>query len=70
MGRKVIQPTDRVKFSENDDGTYDLYVNGRIWAYDVDDEDFGVTLRRFKVPLPAHVIVEDTTGYGPRVRIS
>lgn len=67
MGRKQIMPTSRVKFSENRDGTYDLYVNGRIWAYDVDAEDFKATLQRFGAPFPCAVPVEDLTGYAPKV---
>lgn len=70
MGRKQIEATDRVRFSDNGDGTFDLFVNGRIWAYDVEHDDFGRTLRRFKVPMPCYVLVEDTTGYQQRQRIS
>lgn len=67
MGRKQIMPTSRVKFSANPDGTYDLFVNGRIWAYDVDAEDFRKVLQRFGAPFPCTVPVEDLTGYAPKV---
>lgn len=69
MPRKKVKATDRVKFSENKDGTYDLFVNGRIWAYDVDAEDFKATLKRFGAPFPCSVQVEDLTGYAPRVHL-
>jgi len=70
MPRVPIQPTDRVKFSENRDGTYDFFVNGRIKEYDVDADEFRRILKKYHAPLPCWVLVEDTTGYTQRSRIS
>jgi hypothetical protein len=70
MARTPIKSSDRVKFSENSDGTYDLLINGRIKEYDVDADEFRRTLKKYRAPLPCFVMVEDATGYTQRQRIS
>lgn len=57
----------KVVFEANPDGTYDLWVNGRVKEYDVQADDFADTLRRRRV-RPTIYTVKDLSGYPQTVR--
>lgn len=64
----VFGSEPKVRFEENEDGTYDLWVNGRVKEYDVEAEDFSQALRRARV-RPTIYKVLDKTGYPETVRV-
>lgn len=53
-------------FRANNDGTYDLIIDGRSAAYDLTEDEFAAALRsrRYDGPPPE---VEDLTGYRTRL---
>lgn len=53
-------------FRENEDGTYDLWHDGRIKEYDVEEYDFKGAIRRARIQ-PEVIMIEDTTGYRTRL---
>lgn len=52
-----------ILFRANGDGTYDLLMDGRIAAYDVEPDDFSDALRRARYAGGSQVMIEDETGY-------
>lgn len=48
---------------------YDLHVNGRVQAYDVEPDEFSETLRRRRIDpkTDGPVYVEDETGYRTKM---
>lgn len=56
-----------VVFEDNDDGTYDLKVDGRIREYDVPAHDLKGALSRARLDRSRPVYVEDATGYRQRL---
>lgn len=58
-----------IVFRQNQDGTYDLEVDGRAQEYDVAPDDFSGALRRRRIAPTKQdpVFVEDQTGYRKRL---
>lgn len=57
-----------IVFREEKPGLFDLLVDGRAAAYDVEPEDFKGALRRSRVDPDKHkIFTEDLTGYRTRL---